>query len=104
MMGTKGEATKDKLIKTARHLFKHQGYKNTTIDDICKAAGVKRGNLYFYFESKEDLAYSVVDRAIEKEFPFLNRIMGELSDPLMKIEAMIDGMAMYVIDRNCQGG
>lgn len=103
-MGTKGEAAKEKLIKTARHLFKHQGYKNTTIEEISTLSGVKRGNLYFYFKSKEDLAYAVIDRALEKEFPLLDRLMGGQSDPLMKIEAMIDGMVQYVIDRDCKGG
>ena len=103
-MGTKGEATKDKLIKTARYLFKHKGYRNTTIDDICTASDIRRGNLYFYFKSKEDLAYIVIDRAIEKEFPFLSRLMEGRSDPLMKIEAMLDGMARYITDRNCEGG
>jgi AcrR family transcriptional regulator len=103
-MGTKGEATKDKLIKTARYLFKHQGYKNTTIDDICTASDIRRGNLYFYFKSKEELAHAVIDRAIEKEFPFLTSLMEGRSDPLMKTEAMIDGMAQYIIRKDCQGG
>jgi len=103
-MGARGEITKDKIIKTARHLFKHQGYKNTTMDDICNSSGVKRGNLYFYFKGKEDLAYAVIADAIEGEFPFLNRMTEHLSDPLAKVEAMIDGMAQYVIDKHCQGG
>jgi AcrR family transcriptional regulator len=103
-MGARGEITKDKIIKTARRLFKHQGYRNTTIDDICSSSGVKRGNLYFYFKGKENLAYAVIADAIEGEFPFLNRMMEHLSDPLAKVEAMIDGMAQYVIDKHCQGG
>jgi len=103
-MGAKGEITKDKIIKTARHLFKHQGYRNTTMDDIYNSSGVKRGNLYFYFKGKEDLAYAVIADAIEGEFPFLNRLMEHLSDPWAKVEAMIDGMAQYVIDKHCQGG
>jgi AcrR family transcriptional regulator len=103
-MGARGEITKDKIIKTARHLFKHQGYGNTTMDDICNSSGVKRGNLYFYFKGKEDLAYSVIADAIEGEFPFLNRMMEGLSDPLAKVEAMIDGMGQYVIGKHCQGG
>lgn len=103
-MRIKGEATKDKLIKTARYLFKHQGYKNTTIDNICTASDIRRGNLYFYFKSKEDLAHAVIDRAIEKEFPFLASLMEGRSGPLMKTEAMIDGMAQYVIRKDCEGG
>ena len=103
-MGAKGEITKDKIIKTARHLFKNQGYRNTTIDDICNSSGVKRGNLYFYFKGKENLAYAVIADAIEREFPLLNRMMEDQSAPLAKVEAMIDGMGQYVIRKDCQGG
>ena len=103
-MGAKGEITKDKIIKTARHLFKHQGYKNTTIDDICNSSGVKRGNLYFYFKGKENLAYAVIADAIEREFPLLNRMMEDQSDPLAKVKALIDGMVQYIIRKDCEGG
>ena len=103
-MRTKGETTKDKIIKTARYLFKHQGYRNTTIDDICNSSGVKRGNLYFHFKGKENLAYAVIADAIEGEFPLLHRMMEDQSDPLAKVEAMIDGMVQYIIRKDCQGG
>ena len=103
-MGAKGEITKDKIIKATRHLFKRQGYRNTTIDDICNSSGVKRGNLYFYFKGKENLAYAVIADAIEREFPLLNRMMEDQSDPLAKVEALIDGMVQYIIRKDCQGG
>ena len=103
-MGSRGEATREKVVGAARHLFKYQGYKNTTIDNICEASGVKRGNLYFYFRSKEELALVAIDDALKREFPFLDRIMrGEL-DPLKKVDLMIDGMVDYIIARDCRGG
>ncbi len=103
-MGARGEATKGKVITAARYLFKYQGYKNTTIDDISEVSGVRRGNLYFYFKSKEELAFAVIDDALKREFPFLDRIMGEESDPLMRIGLMIDGMVDYILARDCKGG
>src|SRR4030042_5862164 len=98
-MRARGRATKHKVVKAARHLFKYQGYKNTTIEDISEASGVKRGNLYFYFKSKEELAFAVIDDALKREFPFLDRIMGEGSDPLTRVGLMIDGMADSLLAR-----
>lgn len=103
-MGVKGEKTRENIIKTARHLFRHQGYKNTTIEDISAASGVQRGNLYFYFQSKEELAQAVIEDARQKEFPFIQKIMGEEADPLIKIERMMEGMAKYILKEQCQGG
>jgi AcrR family transcriptional regulator len=74
------------------------------MDDICNSSGVKRGNLYFYFKGKENLAYAVIADAIEREFPVLNRMMEGRSNPLAKVEAMIDGMVQYIIHKDCQGG
>lgn len=103
-MRTRGEDTKDKIVRTARRLFKYQGYKNTTIDDISNASGIKRGNIYFYFASKEEIARAAINDALRREFPFLENIMGEERDPAAKIKLMIDGMADHIIERDCKGG
>ena len=103
-MGAKGEDTKTRIIKTAKHLFKHKGYSNTTIDEICNEARVNRGNLYFYFSSKEELASAALDEAFKREFPFIERIIGNETAPVVKVERMIDGMVGYIIDRDCKGG
>jgi AcrR family transcriptional regulator len=103
-MGAKGETTKDRIVKAARHLFKYQGYRNTTIDDISRVSGVKRGNLFFYFKSKEELAHAAIEDALKMEAPFLDRVMGQETDPLRRVELMIDGMVGHVIAHGSRGG
>jgi AcrR family transcriptional regulator len=103
-LGTKGEETRDRILRAARDLFYYQGYRHTTIDDISRASGVRRGNLYFYFASKEDLARAAIDHALRREFPFLEKAIGEEKDPLKRVEMMIDVMVGYVIDHGCKGG
>lgn len=49
-----------KIIKTACRLFAQKGYSNTTMPDIAKELGMSVGNLYNYFESKEELAKEVM--------------------------------------------
>jgi len=44
--------TKERITKAARHLFYSQGYSNTTIKQICAAAGVPVGSVYHFFENK----------------------------------------------------
>ncbi len=52
----KKERKKLEIIKTACKLFAEQGYYNTTIPDIADALNMSVGNLYNYFNSKEELA------------------------------------------------
>ena len=40
-------------------LWRTNGYANTTVADICRAAGVSKGLFYFYFERKEDLLFEI---------------------------------------------
>ncbi len=43
------------LLDAADKLFVENGFDETTVSDICEAAGVAKGTFYFYFPRKEDL-------------------------------------------------
>ncbi len=103
-MRPKGRETRDRIIRAARHLFHERGYTNTSIEDICSESRVRRGNLYFYFASKEELAHAAIEDAFRKEFPFIERAIAGETNPLGKIERMLDAMAGYVIARGGTGG
>jgi len=40
-------------------LWRTNGYAQTTVADICRAAGVSRALFYFYFPAKEDVLFEV---------------------------------------------
>ncbi len=54
------EEKKLQIIRTACKLFAERGYYNTSMPDIAKELGMSVGNLYNYFESKEELAKEVM--------------------------------------------
>lgn len=49
------EATRGRLIATARRLFAENGFAATSTEEILSAAAVSRGALYHHFPSKTDL-------------------------------------------------
>lgn len=49
-------SARTKLLDAALSVIRTQGYSATTIDDLCRAAGVTKGALFHHFKSKEDLA------------------------------------------------
>src|ERR1700675_5146491 len=51
--------TKRTLVQAAMALWRTNGYANTTVADICRAAGVSRALFYFYFPAKEDVLFEV---------------------------------------------
>ena len=45
-----------RLLDAAMQVIRAQGYSATTVDDICRAAGLSKGAFFHHFKSKEDLA------------------------------------------------
>jgi len=48
------------ILDTALRLFADRGYASTSISTIAKEAGISKGLMYNYFESKEDLLKKIM--------------------------------------------
>lgn len=66
------ELKKQAVIAEAIRAFGHNGYQNTSLDDIANRLNVTKPALYYYFKSKNELLYEchqlamdIGDRAIE---------------------------------------
>ncbi len=51
----KKKRTKQAILQAAITLFNDQGYTNTSIEKIAKTAGVGKGTVYSYFQTKKDI-------------------------------------------------
>lgn len=51
------------IIRGALKCFAHKGVHGTSTDDICRAAKVSSGTLYYYFKSREGLMHDVIVHA-----------------------------------------
>jgi AcrR family transcriptional regulator len=54
-----------RLARAATELWAHQGFEETSVSEICRAAGIPRANFYFYFPSREDLLLELGLRGVE---------------------------------------
>jgi len=55
---------KAKILESSLALFSQKGYHASTIEEIAKAAGVGKGSVYNYFESKESLLKALIFETI----------------------------------------
>ena len=58
--------TRAVIIRAAADVFGAVGYGGASMADICVAAGLTKGALYFHFASKEALALAVIDAQHER--------------------------------------
>jgi len=52
---------RDAILQAAWSLIRQNGYHKTTVDEIAKGAGIAKGTIYLYFESKEEIMLALVD-------------------------------------------
>lgn len=56
------ENLRERIIEAAEKRLWHFGLKKTTIDEIAADAGVGKGTVYLYFESKEEIAIAIMGK------------------------------------------
>ena len=52
---------KTRLLNAALHIVRQKGYAATTVDDICREAGVTKGSFFHHFKSKDELALAAIE-------------------------------------------
>src|SRR5271155_2729264 len=58
------DARPAEILDAALAVFAEKGYAATRMDDIARRAGVTKGTIYLYFESKEAVFRSLVSESI----------------------------------------
>lgn len=56
---------KDYLAKIATIIFAEKGYRETSLQEICEAAGISKGGIYHYFKGKEDILFYIIRKGHE---------------------------------------
>jgi AcrR family transcriptional regulator len=63
------------VTRSAVELFAARGYANTSVQQIVAAAGVTKGAMYHYFQSKDDLLFGIYDRLLALQKSHLDEIV-----------------------------
>ncbi|AKJ12997.1 hypothetical protein ABB07_24065 [Streptomyces incarnatus] len=67
--------TRARLLESAERVIVERGYAQTTIEDLCAAAGYTRGAFYSNFRSKDDLVLALFDRHSADRLGQLERLL-----------------------------
>jgi len=78
--------SKERLMEAVKELIWTGSYGTTTIDQICDKAGVKRGSLYYFFDSKADVAEAAIEEDWQKKRLGLDSMFSATIPPLERLE------------------
>ena len=76
---------RESILRAATRVFARNGYFNSKVADIARAAGVADGTVYLYFKSKEEILHSIFDQNMAEAIAADRKLIARLSDPREKL-------------------
>jgi len=77
------------ILEGALKVFGEKGFDDATVAAICSEAGISEPTLYEYFESKEDVLFSISELYTRRELERLSELARYIKDPRERLRAII---------------
>lgn len=109
-MQVQDEEKKKRIMQAAGNLFASKQFHKVCLEDVAAKAGVGKGTLYTYFQSKEDIYLSLLEDALGTLVKSLEKELGQsgrTSDQNLQliIQELVDYAAshpnMFELMRSC---
>ena len=78
------EISINKIMNASLKLFAEHGFDATSISEIAKQAGISKGLIYNYFDSKLDLLKGMIDRLNEGEAELMAKVVDDDPNQMLK--------------------
>ncbi|MGQ9688179.1 MAG: TetR/AcrR family transcriptional regulator [Desulfobaccales bacterium] len=78
------------ILAAAYRLMEHKGVDTLTMDDIAQAAGVAKGTLYLYFQSKDELIQALLSQVGEALAQEVEAILAQALPASEKLKLVVN--------------
>lgn len=83
------------IMEAAVKVFSEKGFRAATMEDVAKSAGITKGTIYLYFNSKTELFVAAVRAQLQEVLDLLPRIHYEPGDD---VEALTRELGVRFLD------
>ncbi len=84
------------ILAAARRLMEQKGLDSLTMDEIAQAAGVAKGTLYLYFQSKDELLQALLTQVGDAMALDLEAVLAAPEPPPEKLRRAVTLLLKYV--------
>ena len=95
---TRSEARRIEILKSAAAAFRRRGYHGASVEEIARALGMTKGNLYYYFRNKQDILLGCHEYSLGVALDLVDRVRAEPVPPDEKLRRLIVGFVRLIID------
>ena len=79
----------ERILSAACRLFAENNFHNVSMEEVSVSAGVGKGTLYNYFQSKDDLYFSILKARLEKLLSVLEKAYSSRDDFTRNLRSLI---------------
>lgn len=94
-----GASSREKILDAAVELIAERGYSATSVDALCRRAGIVKTALYWHFGSKEGLLAAVIDRVASAWIDELRSTVSRAGEPEERLAVALAGMRRILEQR-----
>jgi AcrR family transcriptional regulator len=85
-----GNDKRSRILDAAQSLFLRYGVKRTALDDVVREAGIAKGTLYLYFDSKDALFAAIAERLCAEVLRNAEETIASSSSITLRIVGCLD--------------
>ena len=104
MSDTRFQRRKDErpgeIVAAALEVFAEKGFALAKLDEVARRAGVSKGALYLYFDTKEDLFRAVVREAISPNIEGMRAMAAAYDGPFAELAPLLLERLVAVADNS----
>jgi AcrR family transcriptional regulator len=86
------------ILKSAAAAFRRRGYHGASVDEIASALDMTKGNLYYYFQNKEEILFACHDYSLDELLGLMDEVRAEPSRPDDKLRKLILAFIHMMLD------
>ncbi len=90
MQQQKSKQVYNKIIQAGREILNKKDYHETIVEEIAQLAGVAKGTIFFYFQSKENLFREILLSLVDDVLSLIDKILQLNENPLVKLRKLYD--------------
>ncbi|MBA3271849.1 MAG: TetR/AcrR family transcriptional regulator [Acidobacteria bacterium] len=93
-----GSDRRIEILKSAAAAFRRRGYHGASVDEIASALDMTKGNLYYYFQNKEEILFACHDYSLDVLLTLMEQVRAEESPPDDKLRKLILAFVHMLLD------
>lgn len=90
--------TRIEILKAAAGAFRRLGFHGASVEEIAKALGMKKGNLYYYFRTKEEILFACHQYSLDRLLDVLEQVERDDRPPDSQLRALIVTFVHTILD------